>query len=45
MSQNDYLVVFAEGHRPLMETVKPQTPPFMEIVKPDLETDVAKTAH
>jgi hypothetical protein len=28
-----------------METVVPQNSPFIETVKPDMQTDVAKMAH
>jgi chromosome segregation ATPase len=39
MSRNDYLEALAEGNSPLMETVKSQPQPFMEMVKIEREVD------
>ena len=41
MSRNDYLEALAEGNIPLIETVKPQSQPFMEAVKAEREVDDA----
>ena len=41
MSRNDYLEALAEGSSPLMETVKPQSQPFMETGKTEREFDGA----
>jgi len=46
ISRNDYLeALAAEDSNPFMEAVIPQTSPFIETVKPDLETDTAKMAY
>jgi chromosome segregation ATPase len=46
MSRNDYLeALAAEDNNPFIEAVIPQTSPFMEAVKSDLETDTAKMAY
>ena len=39
MSRNDYLEALAEGEIPLMETVKRQPQPFMEVVETEKEVD------
>ncbi len=39
MSRNDYLEALAFGKIPLMETVKPQSQPFMGTVKTEREVD------
>ena len=41
MSRNDYLEALAEDEIPLMETVKPQHQPFMEMVNSEREVDGA----
>ena len=41
MSRNDYLEAIAFGNIPLMETVKPQPQPFMEMVEAEREVDGA----
>ena len=41
MSRNDYLEALAFGNIPLMETVKPQSLPFIEMVKIEREVDGA----
>lgn len=46
VSRNDYLeALAAEDSNPFIETVKPQTIPFMETAKPDLETNAAKMVY
>ncbi len=46
MSRNDYLeALAAEDNNPFMEAAVPQTSPFIETVKPGLETDTAKMAY
>ena len=41
MSRNDYLEALAEGNNPLMETVRPQPQPLMEMVDAERELDGA----
>jgi len=41
MSRNDYLEALALGSSPLMETERPQSQPFIEMVKTETKTDAA----